>query len=96
MVFAAGNFIKNYEHDFIHAMKPSPITNVQDANRVFDFLQSQPWSTNMITYIYSKFGVPTSYREQDGFGVHAYKFYDENGDLESEVIYEHGKIKHRK
>lgn len=68
--------------DFIHAMKPSPITNVQDANRVFDFLQSQPWSTNMITYIYSKFGVPTSYREQDGFGVHAYKFYDENGDYQ--------------
>ena len=65
--------------DFIHAMKPSPVTNIQDANRVFDFLQSQPWSTNMITYIYGKYGVPTSYREQDGFGVHAYKFYNADG-----------------
>jgi catalase len=40
--------------DFIHAMKPSPVTNVQDANRVFDFLSSQPWATNMLTYVYGK------------------------------------------
>ena len=66
--------------DFIHAMKPSPINNVQDANRVFDFLQSQPWSVNMLTYVYGKQGVPTSYREQDGFGVHAYKLYNDKGE----------------
>lgn len=66
--------------DFIHAMKPSPINNVQDANRVFDFLQSQPWATNMLTYVYGKQGVPTSYREQDGFGVHAYKLYNDKGE----------------
>ena len=66
--------------DFIHAMKPSPINNVQDANRIFDFLSSQPWSTNMLTYVYGKQGVPTSYREQDGFGVHAYKLYNDKGE----------------
>ena len=66
--------------DFIHAMKPSPVTNVQDANRVFDFLSSQPWATNMLTYVYGKQGVPTSYREQDGFGVHAYKLYNDKGE----------------
>ncbi|CAB1207224.1 catalase [Acinetobacter bouvetii] len=66
--------------DFIHAMKPSPINNVQDANRVFDFLSSQPWATNMLTYVYGKQGVPTSYREQDGFGVHAYKLYNDQGE----------------
>lgn len=66
--------------DFIHAMKPSPINNVQDANRVFDFLSSQPWATNMLTYVYGKQGVPTSYREQDGFGVHAYKLYNDKGE----------------
>lgn len=66
--------------DFIHAMKPSPVTNVQDPNRVFDFLQSQPWSVNMLTYVYSNNGVPTSYREQDGFGVHAFKLYNAEGD----------------
>ena len=67
--------------DFIHAMKPSPINNVQDANRVFDFLSSQPWATNMLTYVYGKQGVPTSYREQDGFGVHAYKLYNGKGEF---------------
>lgn len=66
--------------DFIHAMKPSPIDNVQDPNRIFDFLQSQPWTVNMLTYVYTNNGVPTSYREQDGFGVHAFKLYNEKGE----------------
>lgn len=66
--------------DFIHAMKPSPVSNVQDPNRAFDFLQSQPWSVNMLTYVYSNNGVPTSYREQDGFGVHAFKLYNAKGE----------------
>jgi len=66
--------------DFVHALKPSPMTNVQDANRVFDFLQSQPWSVNMLTYVYSNLGTPVSYRNLDGFGVHAYKFYNAKGE----------------
>ena len=66
--------------DFIHAMKPSPIDNVQDPNRIFDFLQSQPWAVNMLTYVYTNNGVPTSYREQDGFGVHAFKLYNDQGE----------------
>ncbi|NCI79431.1 catalase [Acinetobacter kanungonis] len=66
--------------DFIHAMKPSPIDNVQDPNRIFDFLQSQPWAVNMLTYVYTNNGVPTSYREQDGFGVHAFKLYNDKGE----------------
>ncbi|MBP8070723.1 MAG: catalase [Acinetobacter sp.] len=66
--------------DFIHAMKPSPVDNVQDPNRAFDFLQSQPWAVNMLTYVYSNNGIPTSYREQDGFGVHAFKLYNDKGE----------------
>ena len=34
----------------------------------------------MLTYVYGKQGVPTSYREQDGFGVHAYKLYNDKGE----------------
>ncbi|HBG82504.1 MAG TPA: catalase [Acinetobacter radioresistens] len=66
--------------DFIHAMKPSPVTNVQDPNRVFDFLQSQPWAVNMLTYVYSNLGTPVSYRNLDGFGVHAFKLYNAKGE----------------
>ncbi|MGE8560043.1 MAG: catalase [Acinetobacter sp.] len=66
--------------DFIHAMKPSPVSNVQDANRVFDFLQSQPWAVNMLTYVYSNLGTPASYRNLDGFGVDAFKLYNDKGE----------------
>lgn len=66
--------------DFIHAMKPSLVSNVQDANRVFDFLQSQPWAVNMLTYVYSNLGTPASYRNLDGFGVHAFKLYNAKGE----------------
>nr|WP_174507155.1 catalase [Acinetobacter sp. Marseille-Q1620] len=66
--------------DFIHAMKPSPVNNVQDPNRIFDFLQSQPWSINMLTYVYSNLGTPVSYRNLDGFGVHAFKLYNAKGE----------------
>lgn len=71
-------------------MKPSPVTNVQDANRVFDFLSSQPWATNMLTYVYGKQGVPTSYREQDGFGVHAYKLYNDKGEYKYVIQLQQG------
>ncbi len=66
--------------DFVHAMKPDPVTNVQDSNRIFDFLQSQPWSINMLTYVYSNLGTPESYRTLDGFGVHAFKLYNDKGE----------------
>ena len=66
--------------DFVHAMKPDPVTNVQDPNRIFDFLQSQPWSINMLTYVYSNLGTPESYRTLDGFGVHAFKLYNDKGE----------------
>ena len=66
--------------DFIHAMKPSPVNNVQDPNRIFDFLQSQPWSINMLTYVYSNLGTPVSYRNLDGFSVHAFKLYNAQGE----------------
>ncbi|GAC1550256.1 MAG: catalase [Collimonas sp.] len=59
--------------DMVHSLKPSPVTNVQDPNRVFDFFSHQPESTNMLTRVYSDLGTPASYRMMDGNGVHAYK-----------------------
>ncbi|MDF5722133.1 MAG: catalase [Rhizonema sp. PD37] len=66
--------------DMIHALKPSPITNKQDPNRVFDFFSHVPESTNMLTYLYSDMGTPASYREMDGASVHAYKFINSKGE----------------
>ncbi|WP_228014478.1 catalase [Fortiea sp. LEGE XX443] len=65
--------------DMVHSLKPSPITNKQDPNRVFDFFSHIPESTNMLTYVFSDMGTPVNYREMDGFSVHAYKFVNSKG-----------------
>lgn len=67
--------------DMVHSLKPSPITNLQDPNRFFDFFSFEPSSTNMLTWLYSNRGIPESYRKMDGFGVHAFKWINDKGDV---------------
>ncbi len=67
--------------DMIHSLKPSPVTNVQDPNRYFDFFSHQPESTHMLTRIFSFRGIPASYRKVDGYGVHAFKFINAKGEV---------------
>ncbi len=67
--------------DFVHALKPDPVTNVQDPNRMFDFFAHAPESTAMLTWLYSNRGVPASYRKMDGFGVHAFKLVNAKGEV---------------
>lgn len=67
--------------DMVHSLKPSPITNIQDPNRYFDFFSFEPSSTNMLTWLYSNRGTPASYRTMDGFGVHAYKWVNKKGEV---------------
>lgn len=65
--------------DVVHAFKPSPVTNVQDPNRIFDFLSHQPESTFLVTMIFSDLGIPASYRTMDGHSVNAFKFVNSAG-----------------
>jgi len=66
--------------DFVHANKPSPVTNVQDANRAFDFFSHVPESTYMLSMLYTDtYGMPKSYRTMDGFGVHAFRLVNRDG-----------------
>ena len=68
--------------DFVHANKPSPVTNVQDPNRAFDFFSHVPESTFMLTQLYTDtYGMPASYRMMDGYGVHAFRLVNNNGDV---------------
>lgn len=69
--------------DMVHAFKPSPIYNKQDANRVFDFFSNVPEGTHMLTRLYSNYGIPASYREMNGSGVHAFKWIN----AKNEVVY---------
>jgi catalase len=66
--------------DMIHALKPSPISNVQEPERVFDFFSHVPESTHMLTRVYSNYGTPASYREMNGSSVHAYKLVNARGE----------------
>jgi len=65
--------------DLIHALKPSPVTNVQESNRFFDFFAAMPESTHMLTFLFSDQGTPASFREMNGFGVHAFKWVNAQG-----------------
>ncbi|WP_163833663.1 catalase [Spartinivicinus ruber] len=67
--------------DFTHANKPSPVTNLQDPARFFDFFSKTPEATQTLTWLFSDHGTPASYRTMDGFGVHAFKLINKNGDI---------------
>ncbi|MGI4861797.1 MAG: catalase [Janthinobacterium lividum] len=67
--------------DFVHSLKPDPVTNVQDPNRMFDFFSHSPESTAMLTWLYSNRGTPASYRKMDGFGVDAFKLVNAKGEI---------------
>ena len=66
--------------DMVHSFKPSPVTNVQNASRVFDFFSHVPEGTHALTMLFSDYGTPASYLNMDGSGVHAFKFVDDEGD----------------
>ncbi len=67
--------------DMVHAFKPSPVSNQQDPNRVFDFFSHVPESTHMMTFLYSDQGTPANLRQMDGFGVHAFKMVNARGEV---------------
>lgn len=67
--------------DFVHANKPSPVTNVQIADRAFDFFSHTPESTHVLTQLYSDaVGMPASFRTMDGHGVHAFRLVNAKGE----------------
>ncbi|TCM97160.1 catalase [Paenibacillus sp. BK033] len=69
--------------DMVHSLKPSPRTNIQEPERYWDFMTLSPESTRMLTWLFSDDGTPASYREMDGFGVHAFKWINEQGNVTS-------------
>ncbi|OMF37228.1 catalase [Paenibacillus sp. FSL H8-0548] len=65
--------------DMVHSLKPAPHTNLQDPARYWDFMTLSPESTHMLTWLFSDDGTPATYREMNGFGVHAYKWINAAG-----------------
>lgn len=65
--------------DMVHSLKPAPNTNIQEPARYWDFMTLSPESTHMLTWLFSDDGTPATYREMDGFGVHAFKWINDAG-----------------
>ncbi|WP_272898767.1 catalase [Paenibacillus sp. MMS18-CY102] len=67
--------------DMVHALKPSPDTNLQTPSRYWDFMTLTPESTHMLTWLFSNAGTPANYRQMDGFSVHAFKWINAEGKM---------------
>ena len=65
--------------DMIHAFKPDPVTNRQEAWRFYDFIAAHPESIHMVTWLKSPWGIPANYREMEGSGVNTYKLVNAEG-----------------
>ena len=69
--------------DLIHAAKQEPdraFPQAQTAHDTFwDFVSLMPESTHMLMWIMSDRAIPRSFRMMEGFGIHTYRFLDEEG-----------------
>ncbi|KAA2213751.1 catalase [Teichococcus oryzae] len=65
--------------DMIHAFKPDPVTNRQEAWRFYDFVAHHPEALHMVTWVKSPWGIPASYRHMEGSSVNTYKLVNAEG-----------------
>uniref|UniRef100_A0A7S0ZLG9 Catalase n=1 Tax=Timspurckia oligopyrenoides TaxID=708627 RepID=A0A7S0ZLG9_9RHOD len=65
--------------DMVHAFKPNPRTENQEPWRILDFLSHHPESCHMLTFLLDDVGIPRSYRQMPGFGVHTFMFFNKSG-----------------
>ncbi|MFC7062096.1 catalase [Halobacillus seohaensis] len=68
--------------DLIHSFKPDPVTNIQDTERIFDFISQTPEAMHMITFLFSPWGIPANYRHMQGSGVNTYRWVNEKGEAQ--------------
>ncbi len=81
--------------DLVHAVKPEPHNEMPQAasahDTFWDFISLMPESIHMIMWAMSDRAIPRSYRMMEGFGVHTFRFINENN--ESNFVKFHWKPK---
>jgi len=69
--------------DLIHAVKPEPHNEIPQAasahDTFWDFIANNTESAHMIMWHTSDRAIPRSYRMMEGFGVHTFRFVNEQG-----------------
>ncbi|XP_045462937.1 catalase [Harmonia axyridis] len=65
---------------FIHTQKRNPQTHLKDADMFWDFLTLRPESIHQTMFLFSDRGIPDGYRHMNGYGSHAFKLVNSNGE----------------
>ncbi|HSI91140.1 MAG TPA: catalase, partial [Adhaeribacter sp.] len=69
--------------DLVHSIKPDPDSHMPQASAAhdtfWDFISLMPESMHMIMWVLSDRGIPRSFRMMEGFGVHTFRFINEQG-----------------
>ncbi len=69
--------------DLIHAVKPEPNSEMPQASTAhdtaWDILSLLPESMHMVMWVLSDRAIPRSFRMMEGFGVHTFRFVNEQG-----------------
>ncbi|MCY8946978.1 catalase [Bacillus atrophaeus] len=69
--------------DLVHAFKPEPHNEMPQAatahDTFWDFVANNPESAHMVMWTMSDRGIPRSYRMMEGFGVHTFRFVNDQG-----------------
>ena len=70
--------------DLVHAVKPEPHNEIPQAGSAhdtfWDFISLMPESMHMIMWTMSDRALPRSFRMMEGFGVHTFRFINENNE----------------
>ncbi|KAI0911477.1 catalase [Ustulina deusta] len=84
--------------DLIHAVKPSPDSEIPQAatahDSAWDFFSQQPSALHTLFWAMAGYGIPRSFRHMDGFGIHTYRLVTDEG--ESKLVKWHWKTKQGK
>lgn len=69
--------------DLVHAVKPEPHNEIPQAasahDTFWDFISLMPESMHMIMWLMSDRAIPRSFSRMEGFGVHSFKFINDEG-----------------
>ncbi|HEU5093203.1 MAG TPA: catalase, partial [Nitrospira sp.] len=70
--------------DLVHAVKPEPHQGMPQAasahDTFWDFVSLMPESTHMLLWVMSDRAIPRSFRTMQGFGVHTFRFVNDQGE----------------
>lgn len=65
--------------ELMHALKPSPSTNLNEPARFWKYISETPEATHMITWLFSDNGTVKSYRHMEGFSINTYVWVSADG-----------------